>query len=111
MKRIDFKNKLEEKAVYRYFNLPARKRRYRANNMEDEEDGLEGSYEQDTELNLQEQFELLSSGMDLMQINQMETLQSINQLKEKQQKLLIVDINSNTHGRTFVPMEVPIRRS
>ncbi|XP_063417285.1 transient receptor potential cation channel subfamily M member 1-like [Mytilus trossulus] len=111
LKRPDAPNKLEKKAVYNYFNLPARMRRYHAKNMEAEKDGLEASYEQDTELSLQEQFDLLSSDMDSMQENQLKTLQAINQLKEKQQKLLIVDVNSKTEGQIFVPVEMPITRS
>ncbi|CAC5384045.1 TRPM3 [Mytilus coruscus] len=83
---------LEKDAVYSHFNSSARLRRHRAKNMDAEKDGFEASYEKVTDLSLQEQINVLSSDVDIIQKNQEETLKAVKQIMATKQNVLIVEV-------------------
>ncbi|CAG2186427.1 unnamed protein product [Mytilus edulis] len=70
--------------------IDIRLRRIHAKNIEAEKDGFEANYE-DTDQSLQDQFNLLTSEVDLLQKNQEETLKDIKQIKATKQNLLVVE--------------------
>ncbi|XP_052079706.1 transient receptor potential cation channel subfamily M member 1-like isoform X1 [Mytilus californianus] len=83
---------LERDAVYSHFNSSTRLRRHRAKNMDAEKDGFDASYEKDTDLSLQEQINVLSADVDIIQKNQEETLKAVKQLIATKQNILIVEV-------------------
>ncbi|CAC5399909.1 TRPM1 [Mytilus coruscus] len=83
---------LERDAVYSHFNSSTRLRRHRAKNMDAEKDGFDASYEKDTDLSLQEQINVLSSDVDIIQKNQEETLKAVKQIIATKQNILIVEV-------------------
>lgn len=71
---------------------------------------FEANYE-DTDLSLQDQFNLLTSEVDLLQKNQEETLKDIKQIKATKQNLLVVELPTGSPRRTYEPVEVPVKGS
>lgn len=71
---------------------------------------FEASYEQDTDVSIQEHIDLLSSEVDSVLKNQEETLKAVRQIMATKQKMLIVEVPRG-RKRIYVPVEVPIRHT
>lgn len=69
---------------------------------------FEASYEQDTDVSIQEHIDLLSSEVESIQKNQEETLKAVRQIMATKQTMLIVEVPRG-RKQTYVPVEVHIR--